>query len=196
MESSKQGTGLVDLLAGSFEFGWLLSRVRVFWASVDLQLFDHRVGQFVLWQHAANGMVKQVFGLAVLTIAVAFQTQARVSGVPRVMANIHLATCHRDFFDIGNNDKVTAINVRRVFRAMLAHQNDSDIACQTAQDFVRGVYDVPLFFDLARFGHESWLSDHVLQLNKSVQFGKSSGLAAQNQVLIDFENRRTYRHPR
>lgn len=159
MERTKS-RGSLDLLAGPFQLDRHLCRVRVLGARVDLQFFDHLVRQFVLGQHAANGVVDQIFGFSLQTVAVAFQTQTRVAGVPRVVADVHFAARHRDLFGVGDDDKVAAIDVRRVLRAMLAHQNDRDVAGQTAQNFIRRVDDVPLLFDLARFGNKTGLSDH------------------------------------
>jgi len=123
-------------------------------ARVDLQLLEHLAGQFVLWQHATHGVVDQVFGLSLLAIAIAFQTQAGITGVPRVMADVHFASRHRDLFGIHDDNKITTIDVRCVLRTVLAHQNDSDIACESTENFIACVNDEPLFFDLVRFGPE------------------------------------------
>ncbi len=145
----------LDLLAGPRQFGRHLGRVRMIWTRVNLQLLDDLISQLVLWQHAANRMVDQIFRLPLESVAVAFQTQARVAGVPGVVANVHFPARHRDLRGIGDDDEVATINVRGVLGTVLAHQNDGDVAGQPAQDFIGRVDDVPLLFDLAGLGDKT-----------------------------------------
>ena len=50
--------------------------------------------------------------------------------------------------------------MRCVLGTVFPHQDDGDIARQSAQNFIGRVDDVPLFFDLAGLGHESGLGGH------------------------------------
>ncbi len=124
-------------------------------ARVDFQSFEHFAGQFVFWQHASNGVIDQVFGFSLLAIAVAFQPQSGVSGVPSVVPGVHFSSCHADFFRVHDHNKIATIDVRCVLRAMLTHQNNSDIACESTENFIAGINDEPLLFDLARFSLKS-----------------------------------------
>lgn len=133
-------------------------------AGVDFQLFQHLASQLVLRQHPANRVVDQIFWLAFLAIAIAFQAKPWVAGVPGVVTNVHLAAGHRDFVSIGDNHEVAAINVRGVLGAVFAHQDDSDVACQSSEHLVTGVDNMPALFDLARFGHVGTLHGHGIVL--------------------------------
>ena len=125
--ASVAAEALVDLFAGSLQFAGLLGRVRMIWTGIELQLFQHRVSQLVLWQHATNRVIQQIFRLAVLAIRVAFQSQSGVPGVPGVVPHVHFSARHRDLVDVGDDHEVAAINMRRVLWPMLAHQNDGDV---------------------------------------------------------------------
>lgn len=119
---------LADFLADSRQRFRVLGGVRMIRPRVDLQLLDHLICQLVLGQHPANGMVNQIFWLSLLAITIAFKLQAWVPGVPRVVASVHFLAGHRDFFRVGDDDEIATINVRSVLRAVLAHQNDGDVA--------------------------------------------------------------------
>ena len=134
--------------------------MRVIGTGVDLQLFEHVPSQFILWQHATDGVVDQVFGLAGLAVAIAFQPQTGVPGIPGVVPDVHFLARHGDLFGVQHDHEVATIDVRRVLGPVLAHQDDRDVAGQTPQDFVVSVDDKPIFFDFARLGDVSSLSNH------------------------------------
>ena len=128
---------------------------------VNLQLLHHVSRELILWHHAADSMEDQVFGLASQSIAVAFETQARVTGVPSEVTNVHLLAGHRDLVSVDDDDEITTIDVWGVFRAVFAHQNHGDIAGQSTQNFVLSVDDQPLFLDFADFRDVGSLSNHL-----------------------------------
>jgi len=158
---SRQSGG--DLLANSLQFLRHLSDVGVLGTGINLQLVHHMTCQFVLWHHPTDGVENQVFGLACLTVGIAFQTQAGVAGVPGVVANVHFATRHADLFGVDDDDIIAAIDVRRVFRTVLAHQDHRDVAGQSAQNLIGGIDDKPVFFKFAGLGDVSSLSNHCLK---------------------------------
>lgn len=151
---------LANFLASTLHRLGVLRRVWVLGARVDLQFRDHLACQLVLWQHAANRVEDQVFWLTILAIAIAFQTQSGIAGVPGVVTNVHFSSGHCDFFGIGDDYKVAAISVRGVLGAMLAHQNDGDVTRQSSEHLVAGVDNMPALFDLARLGHVGTLHGH------------------------------------
>ena len=162
---------LVNFLAGPLQLSRLLCRMRVVRTCIDLESLKHFRCQLVLWQHATHRVIDQVFGLSLQAVPVAFQSQARMSGVPCIVPNTHFLACHGDFVRVGHDDKISTINVRRVLRAMFAHQHDSNIAGETTEHFIRGIHDEPLLFNFAGFGDGCRLSDHESNLLE-----KSSGL--------------------
>ena len=131
---------------------------------VDLEFLDHLVCQFVLRQHPTDRVIDQIFRFSLFTIAIALKAKPWISGVLSVVAIIHLLAGHADFLRVHDDHKVTAINVRSVRRTMLAHQDDSDITCQSTEDLVGGVDDIPLLLDLAFLGHGCWLGHHGINL--------------------------------
>ncbi len=153
-----------DFFAFPLQLLRLLGGVWMIGARVDLQFLNHLIGEFVLGQHATNRVIDQILWFAFLAIAIAFQPQPGVAGVPGVVPVIHLLARHADFFGVDDDHEITAIDVGCVLRAMLAHQDHGDVACQTAKDLVAGIDDVPLLFNLAWLGHEAWLSHHGIDL--------------------------------
>ena len=141
-----------------------MSRVRVIRPRVDLELLDHLISQLVFWQHPTHRVVDQILWLSLFSVAVALEAKPWISGVPSVVAIIHLLAGHPDFFCVHDDHEVTAIDMWRVRRTMLAHQDDSNITCQSTEDLVRGVDDIPLLLDLAFLGHGCWLGHHGIDL--------------------------------
>ena len=153
-----------DLLAGALQRLRLLRRVRVIGPGIDLQLLDHLVRQLILRQHSADRVIDQIFRFSLFAVAVAFESQPGIAGVPGVMAVIHLFARHRHLFGVDHDHKITAIDMRSVLWTVFAHQHHGDVTGQSAEHFVARVDDMPLLFDLARLGHEGWLSDHSTDL--------------------------------
>jgi len=117
------------------EGGWdrLLCLVWMFGAGVDFEFGEHVSGQGVfLGQHALDGKVDQVGGLALEPFAVAFHLLAVVAVVPSVMAVFEFATRHLDLFGVDHDHIFAGIDVWGVFWAMLAHENHRDLASQAS----------------------------------------------------------------
>ena len=75
--------------------------------------------------------------------------QAILFLLPLLAAELHL-------LGIDDDDKIARINVRRVLRAVLAHEQHGDAAGEPADDLVGGINHVPLLFDFAGLGHVSF----------------------------------------
>lgn len=80
-----------------------------------------------------------------------------VTVVPGVVAVFEFATAHLDFFGVDDNDVFPGVDVWGVLRAMFAHQNHCDFACQATQGTVGGVDHVPLLIDFTCFGYRCLL---------------------------------------
>ena len=68
----------------------------------------------------------------------------------RMSSRSGLVAGDADLGGVDNHDVVAGIDVRRVFRLMLAAQTARDLNCQAAENLALGIYDVPVVADFAR----------------------------------------------
>jgi hypothetical protein len=183
LKSSSQAKSLTYLLLSScgqffalllrdrkLELGRLLGLVRMLGASVDLELGDHLESELVLRQHTANGLVQNHLWLALQPRFGGDGALARVACVPGVLFLIPLITGELHLLGVDHDDKVARINVRRVLRAVLAHEDHGNPTRQAAHYLIGGIDNVPLFLDFAGLGHVSFHDSSSADSFGSVQF--------------------------
>jgi len=132
----------------------LLRLVRMIRSGVNLQPLQHFERELILRQHPPHCIAKNPVGMSCESPLRGFRSQAGIARKPGVFLFGPLLTTEVDFLSVNNDDRVTTQDVRRVGRAMLAHQDHGDFARQPADDLIRRIDDVPLFFNLARLGQK------------------------------------------
>jgi hypothetical protein len=134
-----------NLFALQFQGFRLLSLVRVLWSGIDLELFDHFAAQAVLGQHASDGILDGVGGMASQQIAqVAFPYATRIARVTIVHFLIHLAPGDGNALSIDDDNIVTDVKVRAVDGLVFAPQNLGNGRSEPAKSLTVSVYDKPL----------------------------------------------------
>ncbi len=140
----------------------VLCLMRVVWSYTQFKLAEHFHTELILGQHAADGFFKNQFGLSFEAIGCGYRPQAGVTGVPGVFFLLPLSATKSNLFDIGDDHVVARVDVGRVGRAVLAHEDDGDLRRQTADDAIRRIDQMPLLLHFARLGHVSFhISDSV-----------------------------------
>ena len=84
-----------------------------------------------------------------------FTNAARVTGVTVVGLFSGLFTGKTQLLGINDDDVVARIDMRRVFRLVLATQAQGNLAGQTAENLVGGIDHIPVALDFKRLGRES-----------------------------------------
>ena len=131
----------------------LLRRVRVRRAGVALELLQHLVAERALGQHALDGLLERAAGEALLHLReIGRRDAARVAAVAVVELVLGLVAGDAELLDVGDDDEVAGVHVRRVDGLVLAAQAQRDLARETAEDLVRGVDDEPVPLDFVRLG--------------------------------------------
>ena len=176
-------------LDGLFHCNRTLRLMRVIWTDEYFQLGKHFSAKSIFWKHSANGFTKDFFRSPLQSGASSFGTQARVSCVPRVAFLVPLVPGEFNFFGVHNDDKIASVDVRRVGRAMLAHQDYSNSTRQTTDNFVGSIDDKPLFFNRIGFCLKRFRARHrstPVYRTKNVLEGSSIKLtiAAKDQAAI------------
>src|SRR5450631_2600482 len=125
-----------------FESFWLLRRVRMHGAGVALELFDHRVAERALGQHALDGLVQRPPGKALLHLPEGYRANAaRIAAVAMIEFVVDLVARDLDLVDIRYDDEVAGVDVRREDRLVLAAQTMRDRAGEPAEHLVAGIDD-------------------------------------------------------
>ena len=115
----------------------LLRRVRVRRARVALELLDHLVAERALGQHALDGLLERAAREARLHLRERRRRDAaRVARVAVVELVVGLVAGHAELVDVGHDDEVARVHVRRVDRLVLAAQAERDLAGEAAQHLV------------------------------------------------------------
>ena len=122
-------------------------------ARVNFQFIEHFRRELVLRQHAPNGFADDELWAAIAAMFGRLGSQTVVAGVPVVFLGLPLLAGKLDFVRVHHDDKIATFDVRRVRRAMLAHQYHRDIAGQASDNFVGRIYNPPLGFQLTSLGH-------------------------------------------
>src|SRR5204863_2118841 len=104
-----------------FEALRLLRRMRVRGAGVTLELLQHRVSERTLRKHAAHGLFKRAAGKAGLhLLEIRRSDAAGIAAVTVVELRLGLVPGHAYFVDVGHDDEIAGIDVRREDRLVLA----------------------------------------------------------------------------
>lgn len=137
-------TGL-SLSAGCFDLQRLrvLRLMRMIRADVSLKLAQHHVPQFVFGQHSSNGFPQDLFWLPLKPADGCFASQSGITGVPGVILFLPFFAGEPNLFDINHDNEIARVNVRRVGRSMLAHEDDGNLTGQSTDDLVRTVNQMP-----------------------------------------------------
>src|SRR6478736_1244312 len=135
---------------GDLEGDGLLGRVRVLGTAVDLELGELLAGQRVLREHAADGLLDGLLGALGEQLGVGGRPQTtREAGVAVGLLLLELGAGEGDLVGVDDDDEVTGVDVRRELRLVLAPEQDSGLARETAEHDVGRVDDVPRASDLA-----------------------------------------------
>jgi len=127
----------------------LLGHVRMRRTGIAFELLEHRVAQRPFRQHALDRLFQHPSGEALLHLAERGGADAaRIAAVAVVELVLGLVAGDLDLFDVGDDDEVARIDVRRVDRLVLAAQPVGDRAGEPAQHLVAGVDDVPIPLDV------------------------------------------------
>ena len=113
---------------------WLLCLMRMRWASIHLQVGHNLRTETIMHDHATYSMLQsalRVFPFKGLAQRLLLQA-TWVLGVTIVDFLIQAIARHRNFVSIDYNHKITALQVWREGRFMLATQDLRDLRCQTA----------------------------------------------------------------
>ena len=130
--------------------------MRVYSARIDFQLAKHIATQWALRQHAFDRDFDRGFRLLgnqafeVGRLDTAWETGVTV---------VHFVACfvagYTNLLSIDDDDVVAGINVRGVFRLVLATQTAGDFSGQTTQGLTSGVDDKPVALNCFRFCSKS-----------------------------------------
>ena len=126
--------------------------MRVSSARIDFQLTVHVTTQRVLRQHAFDrGLDHTLRGLGNQLLEADFLDAARETGVGVVHFVRTLGTSNTYLLGVDYDDVVAGVNVRGVFRFVLATQTARDFSGQTTQGLTSSINDEPLAFYCFRF---------------------------------------------
>ena len=123
---------------------------------IHLQLTVHVATQRVLRQHALDrGLDHTLWRLGDQLLEVDRLDATRETGVRVVHLVGGFRTGNTHLLGIDNDDVIASIDVRGVFRLVLATQAASDFGCQTTQGLAGSVDDEPVALDGFRFSSKS-----------------------------------------
>ena len=120
----------------------------MFAALVNPEFFKHFAAQTVFREHTLHGAINREVGFFRHDIFVTGFFKADIVRVGAVNFLCEFFARQHDFVAVYNNDMVSRINVRCEDSLVFAPENSGDLACQTAERHIGGVYDVPLSFNL------------------------------------------------
>ena len=120
---------------------------------IYLQLFQLSAAKLVSRQHALDRLYNKI-GRVFLQkfLCGCFFDSTHISGVTVVFLVVHFVAGEDDFLGIGNHDKITIINKSGESWLVFTSQPGGYFRCQTAQNLVLCVDNVPFFLDLVDWG--------------------------------------------
>ena len=105
-------------------------------SAVELELFEHMPSDFIFGQHSLHGQTQDFFGPAFEQLRRGLHlSSTRITGIVIVLFGHHFrreirvrrmghpATAEADFLGIDDDDEIARIDVGRINRLMLAHEN-------------------------------------------------------------------------
>src|SRR5688572_23270818 len=102
---------------------------------VALELLDHLVAQRALGEHALDGLLERAAREPRLHLLERRRRDAAgVSGMAMVELVLRLVAGDADLLDVGHDDEVTRVHVRREDGLVLAAQPERDLAREAAED--------------------------------------------------------------
>ena len=141
----------------------LLCGVRVFGASVDLELFDHGVAETALREHTLDRDFESTTGvLGLHFLEGGFVDTARIAGVTVVRLLTGLFSRQLELVSVDHDDVVARIDMRRVFGLVLAAQAECDFGSKAAKHLVAAIDHVPVALYFERLGREGLHCCHLI----------------------------------
>ena len=124
----------------------------MFGTGINAQVRHLLATQRVARNHAFNRLDNDAFGMIAADdfFSGNILDTAGMSRMAVINFVVHLFARQVNLFGIDDDNIVTAINVRRETGFMLAAQNLRDQACQTTQNQIFGINQIPLLFDFGR----------------------------------------------
>src|SRR5208282_2854981 len=120
---------------------------------VALEFLEHGVTQRPLGQHALDRMLQHSTRKALLQLAQGgCPDPARIATMAVVELALQLVAGDPDLFDIGHDNEIPGVDMRRIDRLMLAPQAVRDGAGKTSEHLIARVDDVPIALHILRFG--------------------------------------------
>src|SRR3546814_1689512 len=122
--------------------------MRMYATDVDLQLAELCVDQRARRQNALDGLLEHAIGMGLQNLFERGRTDAaRILGMPVVNLVLELVAGRLHLLGIDDDDVIARVDVRGVFRLVLAAQAVGNFSGQTAERFVRRVNHVPVALD-------------------------------------------------
>jgi hypothetical protein len=141
-------------------------------AGVNEELLIHFTSQAILWQHAFDGSFDNSVGAAAEKIfRNLFFFSAGVPGEIDVDLVIHFVTGEDDLVSVDDDDKVAAVNVRRVIGLVFAPENGGNFGTHATYGLISTVHDVPVAVNgsLVRvFGGEMQFAHFLFFLREAI----------------------------
>src|SRR5438477_9735806 len=136
-----------------FERFRLLRGMRMHRAGVALELLDHGVAERSLGQHALDRLFKRAAGKALLHLPEGDGANAaRIAAMAVIELLVDLVARDLDLVDVGDDDEVTGVDVRRENGLVLAAQTMRDRAGEPSKHLVIGIDKVPIARKVTGFG--------------------------------------------
>src|SRR5262249_42927549 len=143
---------------GDIERLWVLRRMRMCRAGVDAQVAELDAAQRPARQHPLDRLLHDPLRKLSLQDRTrrALLDAADVTGVMAIDLSLALLAGEQDFFRVDNDDIVSAVDMRRIGRLVLAAQPHCHNACQPADNQAGGVDNHPLLLDIGRLGRKGF----------------------------------------
>ena len=126
--------------------------MRMLVAGINLELLEHCATQRSARKHALYSQLDDTLRRSVNQFAECYGLQAaRKCGVRVINLVLHLVACDRHFLGIDDDDVVTSINMRSVFRLVLTTQTAGNFCRHATQGLPFGIQKQPVVFNILRF---------------------------------------------
>src|SRR5262245_47360628 len=127
--------------------------MRVLGPAIDLELLGHVAAKLVLGQHAPDGNFDHPLWKTLHQRLVRFALLAtRVVNVRDALFLLCLAAGEDDFLGVGDDHEIAGINLWRILRTVLAHEDRGDLGRNAAEHLALGIHMVPLGLDVTFLG--------------------------------------------